>query len=88
MNINIKTTANKKSLRHLIYILCINTFVIIINMSMETNLRFKSADQNLVEVYISSSVTLLRNTTITFLCFENIYIYFKTNVCTGMRIKL
>ena len=33
MNINIKTTANKKSLRHLIYILCINTFVLIINMS-------------------------------------------------------
>ena len=48
MNINIKTTANKKSLRHLIYILCINTFVKIINMSKKTNPRFESASQNLV----------------------------------------
>ena len=39
-----KTTANKKSLRHLIYILYINTFAIIINMSKEINPRFESAN--------------------------------------------
>ena len=42
-----KTTANKKSLRHLIYILCINIFVIIINMSKETNPCFENVAKKL-----------------------------------------